>query len=79
MNHEHIDSLIATYRDGLLKSTVPFWFPRSIDEEYGGFLFSRDRDGSLLDTDKSIWLQGRAVWLLATLYSEVEQRPEWLA
>jgi N-acylglucosamine 2-epimerase len=79
MNHEHIDSLIATYRDGLLKSTVPFWFPRSIDEEYGGFLFSRDRDGSLLDTDKAIWLQGRAVWLLATLYSEVEQRPEWLA
>ena len=39
---------------------------------------SRDRDGSLLDTDKAIWLQGRASWLLATLYSEVEPRPEWL-
>jgi N-acylglucosamine 2-epimerase len=42
-------------------------------------MFSRDRDGSLLDTDKAIWLQGRASWLLATLYSQVEPRPEWLA
>jgi N-acylglucosamine 2-epimerase len=41
-------------------------------------MFSRDQDGSLLDTDKAIWLQGRASWLLATLYTEVEARPEWL-
>ena len=73
-----IDHLLATYRDGLLGSTLPFWFPRCIDEEQGGFMFSRDRDGSLLDTDKAIWLQGRASWLLATLYREVEPRPEWL-
>ncbi len=72
-------TLRDSYRDGLLQSTLPFWFPRAIDAEQGGFLFSRDRDGSLLDTDKAIWLQGRAVWLLATLYSEVEPRPEWLA
>lgn len=68
-----------SYRDGLLQSTLPFWFPRAIDAEQGGFLFARDRDGALLDTDKAIWLQGRAVWLLATLYSEAEPRPEWLA
>lgn len=49
-----------------------------MDEEYDGFLFSRDRDGTLLDTDKAIWLQGRAVWLLATLHADVEPRPEWL-
>lgn len=79
MTPARIDALLATYRDGLLKSTLPFWFPRAIDYEYGGFMFSRDRDGSLLDTDKAIWLQGRASWLLATLYSEVEPRPEWLA
>lgn len=78
ITRDRVDSLLATYRDGLLRSTLPFWFPRSVDEEHGGFMFSRDRDGSLLDTDKAIWLQGRASWLLATLYADVEPRPEWL-
>ena len=76
---ERVEALLRTYRDGLLGSTLPFWFPRCVDEEFGGFMFARDRDGTLLDTDKAIWLQGRAVWLLATLYVEVEPRPEWLA
>jgi N-acylglucosamine 2-epimerase len=75
---ERIDHLLTTYRDGLLLDTLPFWFPRSVDEQHGGFLFSRDRDGSLIDTDKSIWQQGRAAWLLSTLYSDVEPRAEWL-
>ena len=75
---DRVDELLATYRDGLLKTTLPFWFPRSVDETHGGFMFARDRDGSLLDTDKAVWTQGRASWLLATLYSEVEPRPEWL-
>lgn len=38
----------------------------------------RDADGSLIDDDKAVWIQGRATWLLATLYNTVEQRPEWL-
>ncbi|PKV62951.1 AGE family epimerase/isomerase [Pontibacter ramchanderi] len=66
------------YRRQLLEDTVPFWFPRSIDEEHGGYLLMRDADGSLLDDDKAVWIQGRAAWLLATLYNTVEQRPEWL-
>ncbi|MBX7214511.1 MAG: AGE family epimerase/isomerase [Thermoflexales bacterium] len=78
MDTQRIDHLLATYRDGLLGSTIPFWFPRTVDTEKGGFMFSRARDGALLDTDKAIWLQGRAVWTLSTLYADVEARPEWL-
>jgi N-acylglucosamine 2-epimerase len=66
------------YKKQLLEDTVPFWFPRSYDHEHGGFLLMRDRDGSLLDDDKAVWIQGRATWLLATLYNTVEQKPEWL-
>ncbi|MBS1503746.1 MAG: AGE family epimerase/isomerase, partial [Bacteroidetes bacterium] len=66
------------YRDQLLNDTVPFWFPRSVDTEYGGYLFMRDQDGSLIDDDKAVWIQGRAAWLLSTLYNTVEQRTEWL-
>ncbi|MGN6385658.1 MAG: AGE family epimerase/isomerase [Verrucomicrobiota bacterium] len=66
------------FRDGLLKDTLPFWFPRCIDPEHGGYVTSVDRDGTWLQTDKSVWFQGRAAWLLATLYNTVERRPEWL-
>ena len=57
---------------------MPFWFPRSFDREHGGFLLMRDADGSLIDDDKAVWIQGRATWLLSTLYNTVERRPEWL-
>jgi N-acylglucosamine 2-epimerase len=70
--------LLETYRDGLLNDVLPFWFPRAIDPEFGGYITSMDRDGSWLQTDKSVWFQGRGAWLLSTLYNTVEKRPEWL-
>ena len=66
------------YRQQLLNDTVPFWFPRSYDREHGGFLFMRDADGSLIDDDKAVWIQGRATWLLSTLYNTIEKKDEWL-
>ncbi len=73
-----IERFISIYRDGLLNDTLPFWLRHSIDREFGGFLFSVDRDGSLLDTDKGMWQTCRFTWMLATLYNSVEQRKEWL-
>ena len=78
MDAERRDQLLATYRDGLLNDTLPFWLEHSPDEEYGGFITALDRDGSVIDTDKSIWHQGRFTWLLAELYNNVEPRDEWL-
>lgn len=66
------------YSRQLLTDTIPFWFPRSFDEEYGGFLLMRDGDGSLIDDDKAVWIQGRATWLLATLYNTADKKPGWL-
>src|SRR6185437_9155627 len=66
------------YKNQLLSDTIPFWFPRSYDKEYGGFLLMRDSDGSLLDDDKAVWIQGRGTWLLSTLYNTVEKKREWL-
>lgn len=78
MDQKQLQSLADFYKKQLLEDTVPFWFPRSYDEENGGYLLMRDADGSLLDTDKAVWIQGRACWLLATLYNTVEPRQEWL-
>ncbi|MCC6681680.1 MAG: AGE family epimerase/isomerase [Phycisphaeraceae bacterium] len=70
--------LLSCYRDGLLQDVLPFWIRHAIDRECGGFLHCLDRDGAVLDTDKSIWIQGRFTWLLATLYNTVEKNPQWL-
>jgi len=73
-----LERLRYIYKDGLLNDTLPFWINNSIDRESGGFLFSLDRDGLVIDTDKGVWQTCRFTWLLATLYNSVESRQEWL-
>ena len=70
--------LMGFYRNELLDNVMPFWLRHGIDRECGGFLHYLDADGSVLSTDKAMWIQGRFTWLLARLYNEVEARSEWL-
>jgi len=78
LSAEGRSELVRVYRDGLLDDTLPFWIPRAIDRECGGYFTCLDQDGRRLQTDKPVWFQGRFAWLLATLYDTVERRPEWL-
>lgn len=73
------DKYLRSYREGLLADTLPFWFPRCVDSLNGGYLHCRDADGSLIDSDKSVWAQGRMAWMLLELFNGFEKRPEWLA
>ncbi len=73
-----LKALALQYKSELLDSVMPFWLKHSIDRECGGYFTCLERDGSVYDTDKFVWLQGREVWMLATLYNKVEQRQEWL-
>ncbi|MBR4533208.1 MAG: AGE family epimerase/isomerase [Bacteroidaceae bacterium] len=70
--------LADLYKSELLDRVVPFWLNKSQDTEFGGYFTCLDRDGSVYDTDKFIWLQGREVWMFAKLYNTVEPRQEWL-
>lgn len=70
--------LAELYRSELLDRVVPFWLSKSQDNVFGGYFTCLDRDGSVYDTDKFIWLQGREVWMFAKLYNSVEPRREWL-
>lgn len=72
-------ALAQLYKDELFNNVLPFWLDKSQDHEYGGYFTCLDRDGSVYDTDKFVWLQGREVWMFAKLYNEVEHNPEWLA
>jgi N-acylglucosamine 2-epimerase len=71
-------SLAAVYRDALLGDVIPFWLRHGLDHDHGGYLTALDRDGTVIDDDKSIWFQGRGAWTFSTLFNTVERKPEWL-
>lgn len=68
----------SRYKRELLENCLPFWLEHSQDKEYGGYFSCLNRDGSVYDTDKFIWLQGREVWMFAMLYNNVEKNQQWL-
>ena len=78
MTGKDFGQLAEKYRKELYDSVLPFWLEKSQDKEYGGYFSCLNRDGSVFDTDKFIWLQGREVWMFAMLYNNLEKRPEWL-
>lgn len=70
--------LRARYQEHLFESVVPFWLKHSLDREHGGYFTCLDRDGTVYDPRKYIWMQGRAVWMFSKLYNTVDRREEWL-
>lgn len=66
------------YRSALLDDVIPFWERHSPDRECGGYYTCMNRDGSVFDTDKFVWLQGRQTWMFSKFYNALEPRPEWL-
>jgi len=76
--HQGRAALLSFYRETLLGDVVPFWLRHGVDRDHGGYFTALDRDGTVIDTDKSIWFQGRGAWTFATLYNTVERNPEWL-
>lgn len=68
------------YRHTLLEDVVPFWMQSDlIDEEYGGFITSVDREGRSYNDDKSVWFQGRCLWTFSKLCNTYGIKKEWKA
>ena len=68
-----------TYKGELLRNVMPFWMKHGFDRKNGGVYTCLDRDGSLMDSTKSVWFQGRFGWMTAYAYNHVEKKTEWLA
>ena len=73
-----LQSYAPLYKDELVNNVLPFWLQHSKDTVNGGYFTCLNRDGSVYDTDKFMWLQGREVWCFSYLYNWVEKKPEWL-
>ena len=57
---------------------LPFWLDNAIDRENGGIYTQLDKKGEIYGTDKSVWFQGRALWVFSKAYNLIEKRPEYL-
>lgn len=75
---EYIKSWAESYKKDLTENIMPFWMKYGLDRENGGVYTCVDRDGSLMDTTKSVWFQGRFAFICSFAYNNVEKNQEWL-
>jgi len=74
----YINYWMDSYRNDLVTDIIPFWLKNGWDRKNGGYFTCLDRDGSLMDSMKSVWFQGRFAYILATAYNRIERNEEWL-
>ena len=75
---EYIKSWAESYKKDLAENIMPFWMEYGLDRENGGVYTCVNRDGSLMDTTKSVWFQGRFAFICSFAYNNVEKNQEWL-
>ena len=66
------------YQDDLKENILPFWLKHGLDRVHGGVYTCVDRDGTLMDSTKSVWFQGRFGFICAYAYNNIEANEEWL-
>ncbi|MBR7106933.1 MAG: AGE family epimerase/isomerase [Lentisphaeria bacterium] len=69
---------ISRYENALTQDIIPFWQKHCIDREYGGYFTSLDRDGTVYDTTKYMWMQWRIVYMFAEFYLSPYRKDEFL-
>ena len=75
---KYLQSWSESYKTDLLNNILPFWLKHGLDRKNGGYYTCLDRDGSLMDTTKSVWFQGRFAFILAYVYNHIEKNEAWL-
>ncbi len=75
---KYVSQCAASYKSDLTENIMPFWMKYGWDKVNGGVYTCLDRDGSLMDTTKSVWFQGRFAFVCAFAYNHVEKNFQWL-
>lgn len=72
-----ISILQTKYRENLLENVMPFWLKNGVDYQYGGYLTCLDRKGEVYSYEKSVWFQGRTLWMFSRLMKQYGIRKDW--
>ena len=76
---DYIKEWSESYKTDLTTNIMPFWLKYGLDKVNGGIYTCVDRDGSLMDTTKSVWFQGRFAFICSYAYNNIEKNEAWLA
>lgn len=63
----HLNEFKKIYKDELFNSVMPFWLKNGVDYENGGYYTGLDREGKIFNDEKSVWFQGRMLYILSNL------------
>ncbi len=73
-----LKELRQSLHDELFNVFLPLWDKHGVDHENGGVMSSMDYDGTLVNSDKLLWFQGRAIWIYSFLYNHLDKNPRYL-
>jgi len=78
MLHLHKGEKKVNFKKELTENILSFWMKDAIDYKNGGIYTQLDREGNVYGRDKSVWFQGRALWVFSKAYNVIEKNPEYL-
>lgn len=70
----NLSQLQAFLLDHLVRHVMPFWLRHSIDWQNGGMWTCLADDGTILNRDKYIWSNARALWTFSALVRRIADR-----
>ena len=73
---QYLQHWAQRYKEDFVNNVMPFWMKYGLDRQNGGVYTCVDRDGTLIDSTKSVWFQGRFGFVAAAAYNNIEQNPE---
>lgn len=76
---KYLEDWSQKYRKDLVENIMPFWLENGLDFVNGGVYTCLDRDGTLIDTTKSVWFQGRFAFVCSFAYNTIEKNPKYLS
>ncbi len=76
---QYLEGWAQSYRNDMINNIMPFWLKYGLDTVNGGIYTCVDRDGTLMDTTKSVWFQGRFAFTCAYAYNNIDKNSDWLA
>ncbi len=79
LQKQYLEQCRDRYHTDFLEDIMPFWLKNGLDTVNGGVYTCLDRDGSLMDSTKSVWFQGRFGFICAYAYNHIEKNADWLA
>ncbi|WP_312640980.1 AGE family epimerase/isomerase [Hydrogenoanaerobacterium sp.] len=75
---EELTAILQYYKQKLEEQILPFWEPRVVDMQYGGYFNCFDAKGELYSTVKPGWFVGRTMYTFSYLYNTYKRNPKWL-